>query len=326
VPKSRVLVVEDFESFRRFVISTLQVSSEWQVVGEVTDGLKAVQEAQELQPDLILLDIGLPTLNGIEAARQIRRLVPDSKIVFLTQESSADLAQEAFRMGALGYVIKANAGRDLLAALETARQGRRFASKELTGEALTPVTNASISDLGIRSHEAHFYSDATSRVNGFAGFIETALQTGAAVIVVTTQLHGNILLQQLEAKGVACSAAIEQGRYIPVDAAKLLSALLVNDQIDPVRFQKVTGDLFAMAAKAMNGQQLRIAACGEAPSILSEQGKADAAVQLEQLWDGLAKTRNVDVHCGYLAQTFHQVPHSPLYERLCAAHSAVYSR
>ena len=81
----RVLVVEDFEPFRRFVCSTVGDSSELQVICEVSDGLEAVQKAKELQPDLILLDIGLPNLNGIAAARQIRKLSPQSKILFVSR-------------------------------------------------------------------------------------------------------------------------------------------------------------------------------------------------------------------------------------------------
>src|SRR5271155_2986601 len=86
----RVLVVEDFAPFRRFICSTLAKRQDLQVVCEVSDGLEAVQKANELKPDLIVLDIGLPTLNGIVAARQIRNLAPESKIIFLSQESSAD--------------------------------------------------------------------------------------------------------------------------------------------------------------------------------------------------------------------------------------------
>ena len=89
-----------------------------QVICEVADGLDGVQKAEELKPDLILLDIGLPTLNGIEAARQIRKLAPESKIIFLTQESSADVMQEAISLGACGYVVKARAATNLLAAVE----------------------------------------------------------------------------------------------------------------------------------------------------------------------------------------------------------------
>jgi DNA-binding NarL/FixJ family response regulator len=122
----RVLVVDDWEPFRRFVCAELGKRADLQVVGEASDGLEAVQKAVELTPDLILLDIGLPTLNGIEAAQQIRDLVPESKIVFLSQETSADVVQEALDSGALGYVVKAKAGSELLAAVDAVLLGTTF--------------------------------------------------------------------------------------------------------------------------------------------------------------------------------------------------------
>ena len=113
----RVLVVEDFAPFRQFVTSTLRKAPDFQVIGEVSDGLEAVRKAEELKPDLILLDIGLPTLNGIDAARQIRKLSPGSAIVFLSQESSTDVMQEALSSGASAYVVKARAAAELLPVL-----------------------------------------------------------------------------------------------------------------------------------------------------------------------------------------------------------------
>src|SRR6476659_5607353 len=98
----RVLVAEDYEPFQRFIRSTLEKKPELQVICSVSDGLEAIQKAEELQPDLILLDIGLPTVNGIDAARRISKVAPQSKILFLSQESSPDVADEAFALGALG--------------------------------------------------------------------------------------------------------------------------------------------------------------------------------------------------------------------------------
>jgi DNA-binding NarL/FixJ family response regulator len=91
--------------------------------------LVAVQKAEELNPDLILLDIGLPGLNGIEAGRQIRKLVPNAKIIFLTQESSDDVVQEALGLGAQGYVVKTRAGSDLLPAVEAVLEGKVYVSR-----------------------------------------------------------------------------------------------------------------------------------------------------------------------------------------------------
>jgi len=118
--------VEDFVPFRQFVCSTLGKRRDLQVICEVSDGLEAVQKAQELKPDLILLDIGLPTLNGIEAARRIRKLAAESNIIFLSQESSADVVQEALSLGAQGYVLKTRAASELLTAVEAVMLGKQF--------------------------------------------------------------------------------------------------------------------------------------------------------------------------------------------------------
>jgi DNA-binding NarL/FixJ family response regulator len=129
VPRSpvlRILLVEDFEPFRRFIRSQLQPRLDLGVIAEASDGLQAVHVAELLQPDLILLDIGLPKLSGIEAARRIRKLCPESKIVFLSQESSADVIEEALNSGGTGYVIKTNAGSELLDAIDAIRAGGQF--------------------------------------------------------------------------------------------------------------------------------------------------------------------------------------------------------
>jgi DNA-binding NarL/FixJ family response regulator len=98
--------------------------------------LKRFQIAQQLQPDLILLDIGLPTLNGIEAARRIREVSPKSRILFVSENRSPEIADEAFRTGACGYVVKAAATSELLPAVEAVLQDKRFVSVSLTGPGL----------------------------------------------------------------------------------------------------------------------------------------------------------------------------------------------
>ena len=140
----RVLVVEDFAPFRQFVTSTLGKAPDVDVICEVSDGLEAVQKAEELKPDLILLDIGLPTLNGIEAARQIRKLSPESTIVFVSQESSADVVHEALSLGASAYVLKARAAIELLPVVNAVlfeKQSVHDASKSASSQShLNPVT------------------------------------------------------------------------------------------------------------------------------------------------------------------------------------------
>jgi DNA-binding NarL/FixJ family response regulator len=337
-PSRRILVVEDYEPFRRFICSTLSKEPGFQIC-EVADGLEAVKKAEELQPELVLLDIGLPSLNGIDAARRIRKLLPESKILFVSQESSADVVQEALASGALGYVVKVHAGSELLPAVEAVLQGMQFVSSGLSGHCFKPSSDSNTLDrpheplqppaLGRTdaggNHEAEFYSDDAAFAGGFTRFIEAALDAGNAVIAVVTESHRKSLLQRLREQGVDIVAAVEQGRYVSVDAADTLSTFMVNDLPDPARFLKVAGDLIAAAAKASRGDRPRVALCGECAPILLGQGKTDAAVAVERLCNEISKIYDVDILCGYVLNTFQREEESHIYERICAKHSAVSS-
>ena len=181
LPSIRILIVDDYKDWRSFVRLLLLVRPEWQIVCEVSDGSEAVQKAEELRPDLIVLDIGLPKLDGIEAARRIRQVSPNSKIVFLTMDNSPDVAQTALSAGAQGYVHKARAQSDLLPAIDTVLRGEQFVSNKLGG---TRVTDAAQEAKAPRCHEVLFYSDEAVFLDSFARFIAAALEAGNAAIVL----------------------------------------------------------------------------------------------------------------------------------------------
>ena len=136
----RTIVVDDHEPWCRFVRLTLLAQEELQVVGQFSDAPEAIQKSEELQPDLILLDIGLPTLNGMEAARRIRKVCPNSKILFVTENRSPEIAEEALRTGAAGYVVKSDAARELLPAIKAILEGKRFISAVLAGHFVVAAT------------------------------------------------------------------------------------------------------------------------------------------------------------------------------------------
>ena len=124
----RILVVDDFEPWRQQVCSILQTHQDLHIVAEASDGLEALRKAQELEPDLILLDIGLPTIDGLEAAKRIRQVAPAVKIIFLTNNSDKDVVRAALSDGAQGFVLKIDAGRELLTAVEGVLGGDDFVS------------------------------------------------------------------------------------------------------------------------------------------------------------------------------------------------------
>src|ERR1700757_4035762 len=125
----RTLLVGGHEGVRALLRSFLENETQCVVVGEALDGLQAVQRAHELQPDLILLDLSLPKLNGMEAGRRIRKISPHSKILFLSQEPDPEIVQSALRLGA-GYLLKSDA-KELPAAVHAIFDGRKFVSDRL---------------------------------------------------------------------------------------------------------------------------------------------------------------------------------------------------
>ena len=125
----RILIVDDHEPWRQRISSMLEAQPEFEVIGEASDGLEALQRAEELKPDVIVLDIGLPKLNGIETGERLCQLVPRAKVLFLTQLKNADVVEAALSNGAQGYVLKTDAGRELFAAIKAILRGEKFVSR-----------------------------------------------------------------------------------------------------------------------------------------------------------------------------------------------------
>jgi DNA-binding NarL/FixJ family response regulator len=339
-PPTRVLVVEDFEPFRRSVVSIVQQQPEYQVIGEASDGVEAVRKAQELQPELVLLDIGLPSLNGMEVARQVGRLCPTSKIIFLSQESSTDIVRAALAIGAKGYVGKTDGTRELLMAVNAVLRGEQFVSSSLAGRDSTHAKDEHTSAHPDRSklvaplppanvpvrHEVALYLDDAAFVRGFARVAHAALKVKNAVILITTTSHASDILDRLNASGVDTDVTLKNGSLTQVDALDALSKLMVNDLPDPGRCAKLVGDLVTRASKAAKRDHPRVAICGEcAPTLLAE-GNPEGAIRLEHLWDQTTRNYRADTLCGYLWHAFPNHENSPFYARICAEHSAVIGR
>jgi DNA-binding NarL/FixJ family response regulator len=331
VTATRILLVEDHEPFRKFIRTLLTKQEELQVVDETGNGLDAVTKCAELQPALVLMDIGLPGLNGIEAARRIRASLPACKVVFLTKEDSPEILQEAFNLGASAYVFKSHASNDLLPAIAAALEGRQFVSQRpAPGQDVRDMVQAVASEDGgvatahlkaRASHPVHFHPDEPSLVAGFARFIKSVLAGGNAVIAITTELHRVAILQMLQGQGVDVAAAIDAGRFAPLDVDETLAKFMVDDLPDPARFFSAASEV-VKSVKAIN-QGVRVLACGEIAPTLWARGKREAAVQLEQLWDRLVRVHDLETLCGYMLSSSERDQESG-YDRICAEHSSIH--
>jgi DNA-binding NarL/FixJ family response regulator len=312
---STVLVVDDFAGFRECVCSILQ-GTQFRVIGQAADGLEAVQKARSCQPDLILLDIGLPKLNGMEVAGRVRTVAPAAKILFFSVESDIDLVREALSLGA-GYIHKSRAQSSLLPAMEAVLRGKQFVGRDLEFKARTHAPGG---------HEVQFYSSDSVLLESFGRLLASTLESGDAAIVLATKSHRERLVQRLQAEGFDVDVAIRQGTYISLDAADTLSTIMTNGVPDRAGFLKGLTGLIASAAKAAKKEHPRIAICGECVGLLCALGNRNAAMRLEEAGNDLLKAHNVDIMCAYPLSSFPDGKDAQVFQSICAGHTAVYSQ
>ena len=243
---------------------------------------------------------------------------PSSEIVFLSQNHDLDVVQAALGTGALGYVLKSDARRELLPAVDAVLRSKQFVRSSLQGHESTDTSGEKI----FRCHEVLFYSDDTFSER-LCSFIAVALKAGDAAIVVVTGSHREALAMRLKTQGVNVDAATQQGTYIQLDVAKTLSTFMVNDMPDTARFFEIVGGVIQAAAKAAKGEHSRVVACGECSPLLWAEGKPDAAIRLEQLWDSVGTAFKVNSLCGYALSSFHGEEDEHVFQSICAEHSAV---
>jgi len=172
-------------------------------------------------------------------------------------------------------------------------------------------------------HSVQFYTDGSYLIEEVSRFIGSALGAGDAAVVIATQAHQDELAQRLEARGVDVTLAGKQRRYVTLDAAETLAKLLVNDWPDGRRFAEVVGKAIERAQTTMRGKQRQVAAFGEMVALLWAEGKHEAALRLEQLWNDLARTHSFTLRCGYPMASFSEERHAELIHKVCAEHSHV---
>jgi DNA-binding NarL/FixJ family response regulator len=258
VSKIRVLIAEDFLPFQKMIGWILQDMPQVEVVGVAADGLEAIQKAQELQPDLIIMDIGLPKLNGMESARRILAVKPQSKVLFLTQETSGRVVHNAFQLGARGYVIKDRLVHELPVAVSAVLEGKRVVSAGLlldssnsfTTRGLEPVWSLNkITSSRTKSRQSEqtlsdehqvyslqVYSDEATLLDSAVNFIKTALRDGESVLVVGNEPIQDRLSSKLQLAGVDLATIAQCRNYISLNSEELMSQFIPHDMPRSARY------------------------------------------------------------------------------------------
>jgi PAS domain S-box-containing protein len=186
-----------------------------------------------------------------------------------------------------------------------------------------PVPGTSPQDQESCGHTVQFYAEDQALITALTRLVSTALATGGSAIVIATKPHREALSQALHARGLDSTTPLRQGRFILLDAAETLAKFTLDGWPDAALFSELIGDCVAQAQAASHGGNSRVVAFGEMVSLLWAQGKPDAAIRLEQLWNDLAKTHSFSLRCAYAIGTFARAEDSEPFQKICAEHSAV---
>ena len=320
----RVLVVDDFEPWRRHIASTLGERARWRIVGEAADGPDAVNKAADLRPSLILLDVGLPMMNGIEAARRILAHDPNLKILFVSEHQSWEIAEAALCTGARGYICKSDSGRELSPAMDTIADGRRFVAERFGGRGADQSNRDGASTS--RRHESLFYSSDEMLLDQWASVAENALTTDATFLLLATASHEESLRTMLQKRGVNVARAVRDGRYVALGNQGTLSQFMVGERLDETRFWNAVTSVMMNVLRGSTAEYPHIVACGECAPALCAQGNGEAAVRLEQLWDQVTRTYRLDTYCAYSSNACQCDDADDVREKISATHTASYAR
>ena len=317
-----VLVVDDYEPWRRRVATELEKSGRWRVAGECEDGGDAVREAAAQKPDLVILDIGLKTMNGVEAARRILAGDPTVRILFLTGQQSPEVAEAALAIGARGYLLKPEAGGALLRAMESVVAGARFVSPGLPDYVLDATARSTSSP----RHTAAFHAKDAALADEYVRFAEHALGRGRPVVVVAPRAALENVHARLEARGVKVDRAIDDRQYQAVDIEPELSRLMPEGRYDRERFREsAEGILRDARTRAVSG--VHPAVCGEIAPHVWKQGRSDLAIDIERVWDEAVTSFGADLLCGYCVDSSRLADADySVFREICGAHGTVHVR
>lgn len=200
---TRVLLVDDHEVVRRGLRSLIESHNGFVVCGETGDGRAAIDVAVKMQPDVVVMDVGMPSLNGFEATRSIREKVPEATVLILSMHDSEVIVREVFAAGARGYVLKSDAARDLIAAIEELRDGKVFLSPKIADLVSRGIATTAAGRRRRKENSALTNREREVLQLLAEGFSNRKVAKALGISIKTAETHRARVMQKIGAKSIA---------------------------------------------------------------------------------------------------------------------------
>jgi DNA-binding NarL/FixJ family response regulator len=321
----RILIVDDQEAVRRGIRSLVSIRADWFVCGEASDGFEAVVKAKRLRPNVVLMDVSMPGMDGVEAAKIIRRDVPEAGVVLISQNDPSVARAHAAEMDARYFIAKSDLQRDLLATIGKLVGDQNPDSGQAPGGVYMNLQKHNepwcdvLNEAAPRDHIVQLYQDQQFLSRAVCRFAVSAINYGEGVILVPTSAHWNALRPRLEAEGVDINAVQASGQLTVVDADQLLPGFMRNTMPDAPLFLGLAGETIAQARGGDRFTKVRW--WGEMVNVLWERGDVAASMGLEDLFHKLAHDQNIAIFCSFLMDNFDGEVHARMLPRLGKNHS-----
>lgn len=308
--RPRVLLADDDAGILKAISKTL--ATEFDVVATVTDGRKALEAVPRLDPDVVVLDISMPGLNGFRTAEELQRLGTRAKMVFLTMHQEDDFVSKAIDCGAMGYVLKMRASSHLTPALHHALAGRRYLPS------LTPLLIA-----GTDTHAVQLCGDDSSGLDGVAAVLSSALHRGDTIATVLIESNRDALAVRMKERGWNLADVGKQGRYLVFDAEEAATRVMRAGRPHRDSIAKIVAALDSARSASAAGPRSHLTIVGEMSLVLCRRGTPEAALELERLWDELTRSLPILTICPYPTSCFDHDGGPELVSGISAHHSVI---